>query len=314
MTSNDLRALMSTELDSLAPMPDLVPQVIRKGATQVRRRRLAVGGLVAAAAIGGVAVAPWASGRSQESDSQPADGGGSSAVPSEMPTPSPVALSGSLVLADLEVMAAFDAALPERFSPVRLRQDGPVVPAPLVTDADGVRMRIQVELSRPEATDQDGSASEGQAQSDGSSATAWISQGAWSATVRVSAEPATQQLPISEAELAELVEHPKFLAMLDSRESSDLVLPSGAPTEAPTPMDPPLSDAPGADDAPAPTEAPSPSGIPTAEPTEPSETFSTGGEPTTQWTDPPAPTAEPTTPPSSVAPTPSDAPAPTAAP
>lgn len=54
----DLRERMATELDHLAPLDDLTPDILRRGRATVRRRRAAAGALVAAVAVlGGV----WAS-------------------------------------------------------------------------------------------------------------------------------------------------------------------------------------------------------------------------------------------------------------
>ncbi|WP_109507252.1 hypothetical protein [Nocardioides speluncae] len=337
MTSKDLRYLMSTELDTLAPMPDLVPQVIRQGATQVRRRRLAVGGLVAAAAIGGVAVAPWASGRGGEAG-RPAADGTPTATPSAVPTPIP--LGGSLDLSDPEVMAAFDVALPERFSRVRLMQESSAFPAPLTTSADGTQLRIQIELAQGEiaalercaeiaATEvETAGPAAGNGTCDIYDTPPWATRRKasdglhtvigrharkpWFVTVRFAAE---QPVPLSDAEVLDLLTHPKFLAMLDSRTAADLVQPSAAPTAAPTPTDPPPSDAPGSEDTPSPTEAPPPPPPVTTEPTEPPEDFPTYPEPVPtdpgEPSDTVAPTPQPTGPPTTAEPTPSSTPAPT---
>ena len=56
MTEVLLRDRMAREIDALEPMPDLVPGTIRRGRSTRRRRRLAVGALVGAGAMGAAAV------------------------------------------------------------------------------------------------------------------------------------------------------------------------------------------------------------------------------------------------------------------
>lgn len=60
----DLRERMATELDHLAPLDDLTPDVLRRGRATVRRRRAGAGALVAAAAVAGVVWAGTGSGGS----------------------------------------------------------------------------------------------------------------------------------------------------------------------------------------------------------------------------------------------------------
>lgn len=285
MTSKDLRMLMSTELDTLAPMPDLVPQVIREGAAQVRRRRLAVGGLVAAAAIGGVAIAPWANGRSQGSDSRPADGGGSSAVPS----PSAVPSGGSLDFRDPEVIAAVVAALPSRFSPVLLPHNGGKVLEALITAADEM-VKLTVTLTPiPDAAGERTATNRLKSQvraGNGSLVAILVRQEPWLATILVTPLPdPAEQVAMSQGELTKLAEHPEFLAMLGSRTASDLVQ-----LDAPVPAEPTPADVPEAEDAPAP-----PTDVPTEEPTPtPQEPVPTPREPSPTPREPvPTLTSEP---------------------
>lgn len=327
MTSKDLRTLMSTELDTLTPMPDLVPQVIRQGATQVRRRRLAVSGLVAAAAIGGVAIAPWANGRSQGSDSQPADGGGSSAVPSDVPSPSP--LGDSLVLSDPEVMAAFDAALPDRFTPVTLRPRTAEEPwESLVTrtgDTDVVltaRMWAAVETETGDCLsfEEVASCKERDLPSGGhvaaahsgetSGRNAWVvlTRDGVETTIDLWSKQRSTVVPLTDAELLDVATHPAFLAMIDAREptANPTDVPSPNPTSTVAPPEP--TDAP-----PAPTASPTPSDQPT-DPA-PVPTFPTEATEATEPTDaPPTPTSQPTRPPTSDSATPTAAPTPSAVP
>lgn len=319
MTSNDLRTLMSTELDTLAPMPDLVPQVIRQGATQVRRRRLAVGGLVAAAAIGGLAIAPWASGRGGGSN-QPAADGTPTATPSA--APSPVPQGGNLVLSDPEVMAAFDAALPDRFTSVEFLDSHPgfLDAGDLLRTEDGQTPLFINVVLRPGAAKtvcaaqmtcerrsiDGGQAIVGRKEGQPNSVRALLARDSWSTTVSVFTEPRTEEAPITDKELLDLLAHPRFLAMIDSREASDFVSDTPTvPPSSPAPTDPPPTD------LPEPTDAPVP---PTPIPTDQPENESTFPDPETSYTeatDPPDPTdsSVPT-----MAPDPTDTADPTATP
>lgn len=315
MTSQDLRTLMSAELDTLAPMPDLVPQVIRQGATQVRRRRLAVGGLVAAAAIGGVAIAPWASGRGGNSD-QPAADGTPTATPRAVPSPAPQ--GGNLVLSDPEVMAAFDAALPDRFPSVEFLDSHPGLldAGDLLRTEDGQTPLFIDVVLRPGAAKtvcaaqmtcerrsiDGGQAIVGRKDGQPNSVRALLARHSWSTTVSVFTEPRTEEAPITDKELLDLLAHPGFLEMIDSREASDFVpTPS---TSAPVPIDPTPSDVPEPSGAPpAPTASPTPSEQSTSpdpvttEPTEPESGYTSEPPPPTQPTMPPSsqtPTASPT--------------------
>lgn len=286
MTSKDLRTLMSTELDALAPMPDLVPQVIRQGATQVRRRRLAVGGLVAAAAIGGVAIAPWASGRGGGTN-QPAADGTPTVTPSAVP--SPVPQGGSLVLSDPDVMAAFDAALPDRFAPVALHPKTAEEPWESLVTRTGntdvvLTARMWAAVDSTETGDclsfeEVASCKERDLPSGGHVAAAHSGetsgQNAWvvltrhgvETTIDLWSKQRSTVVPLTDAELLDVATHPAFLAMIDARE------PTANPTDVPPPDPTPTVAPPEPTDAPAPpTATPTPTRQPTRPPTSDSAT------------------------------------------
>jgi hypothetical protein len=133
MTTNDLKTLVSRDLESLPPMPSVVADVIAEGARRQRRRRTGGVGLAAASIVGVIAAGASLPGVVEPKSSNP-------------PVTSKVQGGGPITDTKDEftewAARKFSEALPERFGQVQ-----PTEQHDFVTHVDGVRVDFNLNVT-----------------------------------------------------------------------------------------------------------------------------------------------------------------------